>query len=175
MSDPFTTLGLPRHFTIDVAQLEQRFRDVSRTLHPDAHVNASPAERRLAAEKSAAVNEAFRLLKNPQTRAAALLSRVGRTVEENTRAEPALLMEILELREELEGVRGASDREAKVGALRTTVQQHVNDAERDIANAFDGDKEPDAALIDRAYRELIKLRYLYRFLEEADAILDDDA
>jgi molecular chaperone HscB len=173
MTDPFTTLGVPRRFTIDPAQLEQRYRDLSRATHPDKHVQAAPAERRVAAERAVAVNEAFRLLKNTQTRAAALLASVGRTVEEHTRADPALLMEILELREELEQARGAADRVTTVERLRATVQQHVDAAEQTIGTAFDRDGTPDAAQIDRAYEALVKLRYLYRFLEEADSLLEE--
>jgi molecular chaperone HscB len=173
MSDPFTTLGVPRRFSLDLRELEQRFRDLSRALHPDKHAQASPAERRVAAEKSVAVNDAFRILKNPQTRAAALLAASGRTVEEHTRADPALLAEILELREELDGVRNAPDRDALVATMRARVESHVNEAEKVIAEAFDHDDAPVPAKLDRAYESLVKLRYLYRFLEEADAMLEE--
>ena len=173
MSDPFTTLGVPRRFSLDLRELEQRFRDLSRALHPDKHAQASPAERRVAAEKSVAVNDAFRILKNPQTRAAALLATSGRTVEEHTRADPALLAEILEMREELDNVRGAPDRESLVAGMRAQVESRVHEAERVIADAFDREEIPDATKLDRAYDSLVKRRYLYRFLEEADAMLEE--
>ena len=130
----------------------------------------------IAIEKAAAVNEAFRALKNPQSRGAVLLAGVGRVVDEASRAEPALLTEILELREELEAARdvSAEQRSAKVPAMRAQVATRVSAAEGVIAEAFDqaGDS-PSQAAVDRAYRALIELRYLYRFLEEADAMLEE--
>jgi molecular chaperone HscB len=176
MSDPFTVLGVPRRFRLDARLLEQRHRDLSRALHPDKHTQGSPAERRIAVEKAAAVNEAFRTLKNPQSRGAALLAGAGRVVDEASRADQALLLEILELREELESTRAAAAdvRSAKVATMRAQVEARVNAAEAVIAEAFDRDAEPaESDAVDRAYRALIELRYLYRFLEEADAMLEE--
>jgi molecular chaperone HscB len=170
MSDPFEVLGVPRRFRLDMKQVEQRHRDLSRALHPDRFAMGSPAERRLAIEKAAAVNDAFRALKNPLARGAALLASAGRVVEEHTRAEPALLMEVMELREALEAARDAKDA-AAVARLRETVAARVATEEQAIADAFDGAAEPPApAALDRAYAALVKLRYFYRFLEEADAM-----
>lgn len=176
VTDPFETLGIERRFKIDRAAVEQRHRDLSRALHPDKFAQASPAERRLAVEKSAAVNDAFRRVKNPQTRAAALLALAGKPLEENARAEPALLMEVMELREALEEVRGLKPeaREGKVQGLKDTVLAAVKREEDEIAKAFDGES-PAKEAVDRAYAALVKLRYYYRFVEEADAMLDDDA
>jgi molecular chaperone HscB len=173
MSDPFTVLGVPRRFRLDLRDVEQRYRDLSRALHPDKHAQASPAERRLAAEKSAEANEALRKLKDPQSRAAALLAAVGRTLEENTRAEPELLTKMLELREQLEETRAVREgREESVAKLRGDVEREVHAAEQAIADAFDGAREPASDAIDRAFASLVALRYLYRFLEEADAIVE---
>src|SRR4051794_15429497 len=105
MNDPFAILGVPRRFSFPAglasAELEQRHRDLSRALHPDRHVNAPPAERRLALEKAVAVNDAFRTLRDPLSRAQALLALHGVAITEGDRASNALLMEVMELREEL--------------------------------------------------------------------------
>lgn len=170
-SDPFTVLGVPRRFDLDAKALEQRYRDLSRALHPDRHAMAAPAERRLALERSATVNDAFRVLKNPQTRATALLATAGRTVEEHHRADPATLMEVMELREALESVRTGDPCVGAIEALRADVSAKIRHEERTIAEAFDGDRiSTDSASLDRAHEALVKLRYLYRFMEEADEI-----
>src|SRR2546425_13052531 len=44
--DYFSFLGVPRKLNIDTADLEQRFRALSRQFHPDYFYNATPAERR---------------------------------------------------------------------------------------------------------------------------------
>lgn len=173
MTDPFQTLGVPRRFRLDLRQLEQRHRDLSRALHPDRFAQASPAERRLAIEKAAAINDAFRTLKNPQTRAAALLAAAGRPLDEHTRADPALLATVMELREQLDEVRTTHDRDSLV-QLRTTIEAHIAEGENIIAEVFDRTEAPPSAeALDRAQQALVKLRYFYRLLEEADTLTEE--
>src|SRR4026207_338898 len=43
--DYFSFFGLPRRRVIDQAQLERRFRDLSRQFHPDYFYNAAATER----------------------------------------------------------------------------------------------------------------------------------
>lgn len=178
MSDPFEVLGVPRRFRLDLEQLEQRHRDLSRALHPDRYVNASPAERRLAIERAAAVNDAFRALKSPASRAAALLASQGRVIAEHSRAEPELLMEVMDLREKLDDARAAppAERASTVARLRAEVEARVAAEESAIAEAFDARPgvAPEPAALERAQDALIKLRYYYRFLEEAEAIEAED-
>ena len=42
--DYFSLLGLPRDFQIDVSDVERRFRERSRVLHPDRFARAEPRE-----------------------------------------------------------------------------------------------------------------------------------
>lgn len=167
MSDPFTTLGVPRRFTLAPAELEQRHRDLSRALHPDRHVHAPPAERRVALERAVSVNDAFRALRDPLTRAQALLTFHGAPLGENDRAPPALLMEVMELRESLEAARGRPER---VAPLREAVKTRVAAEQRVLAEVFDREGAPDAAALGRARDAAMKLRYFRRFEEEADAM-----
>jgi molecular chaperone HscB len=175
MNDPFATLGVPRRFRLDAKLLEQRHRDLSRALHPDRFAQSSPAERKLSIEKASAVNDAFRALKNPQSRANALLASAGRPVEEHARADQALLLQVMELREQLEALRDRPDRATAMEPLRAEVAAEVAKAEGVIADAFDAsDALPTGEPLERAYQAVVKLRYLYRFLEEADAFAQDD-
>ena len=43
--DYFAFMSLPRKLHIDMADLERRFRELSRQFHPDYFYNATPAER----------------------------------------------------------------------------------------------------------------------------------
>ena len=45
--DYFAFLGLPRKLQFDAADLERRFRELSRQFHPDYFYNATAAERRI--------------------------------------------------------------------------------------------------------------------------------
>jgi len=77
LADFFSFLGLPRKLRIDMADLEQRYRALSRQFHPDYFYNAPPAERRGALEKSSYLNDAYRTLKNPIARVEYLLKLEG--------------------------------------------------------------------------------------------------
>src|SRR6516225_6738916 len=111
MLDPFDTLGIAPTFDIDVGAVEQRYRDLSRVLHPDRHVGASPAERRMSLGKAVEVNEAWRLVRDPIRRAEALLRRRGVEVKEGAepKADPELLMEMMEQREALSEAKSKHD------------------------------------------------------------------
>jgi molecular chaperone HscB len=108
-TDFFSFLGLPRRLRIDISDLEQRYRALSRQFHPDYFYNASPAERRGAVEKSSYLNDAYRTLKNPVARIEYLLKveglAAGEPQEASRKVPPGLLEEVFALNEELDDVR----------------------------------------------------------------------
>src|SRR3979409_2034769 len=107
--DYFAFFGLPRKLSIEAADLEQRFRFLSRQFHPDYFYNATPAERRASLERSCYLNDAYRTLPQPIARVEYLLQLEGlaaRGPEEASKlVPPALLEEVFALNEELDEVR----------------------------------------------------------------------
>jgi molecular chaperone HscB len=112
--DFFNFLGLPRKLRIDMNDLEQRYRALSRQYHPDYFYNASAAERRQALERSSYLNDAYRTLKNPVTRIEYLLKLEGVLETSSTperegfsraKVPAGLLEEVFALNEELDEVR----------------------------------------------------------------------
>ena len=116
--DFFSFLGLARKLNIDAADLEQRYRALSRQFHPDYFYNAPAAERRASLERSSYLNDAYRTLKNPASRIEYLLklengegcvlSAEARSNDGRAKAEsppPALLEEVFALNEELDEIR----------------------------------------------------------------------
>lgn len=107
--DYFSFLGVPRKLQLDPADLEQRFRALSRQFHPDYYYNAAPGERRASLERSSYLNDAYRTLRDPVKRVEYLLSLEGfapRGPEEASKQVPAaLLEEVFELNEELDEIR----------------------------------------------------------------------
>src|SRR5205085_10807330 len=75
--DYFAFLGVPRKLNLDLSDLEQRFRTLSRQFHPDYFYNATPAERRASLERSSYLNDAYRTLKNAAARVEYLLGLEG--------------------------------------------------------------------------------------------------
>jgi molecular chaperone HscB len=124
--DYFTFLGVPRRLTLDLADLERRFRDLSRRFHPDYFYNASPTERLASLERSSYLNDAYRALRNPVTRAEHLLAIEGlpspRSDEGAAKVPPALLEEVFELNEQLDAIREAREAGADPVSLRARLE-----------------------------------------------------
>ncbi|MBE3132521.1 MAG: Fe-S protein assembly co-chaperone HscB [Acidobacteria bacterium] len=120
--DYFRFLGLPRKLQIDLADLEQRFRTLSRQFHPDYFYNATPAERLASMERSSYLNDAYRTLRQPLDRVEYLL-RIEKMAPRDRRASPgqvpeALLEEFFSLSEQLDEIRAARESGASGGELR---------------------------------------------------------
>jgi molecular chaperone HscB len=106
--DYFAFFGLPRRLEVDLKDLEQRFRALSRQFHPDYYYNATSTERLASLERSSYLNDAFRTLRDPIGRIEYLMRVEGVASKESREASaqvpPSLLEEVFELNEELEAV-----------------------------------------------------------------------
>lgn len=159
-----------------MATLEERHRNLSRALHPDRHLDASPHDRRLALSRAIEVNEAYRRLKDPISRAEALLRRAapGDAPQEargsNLGAPPSLLEEVMELREALAGHVQKKDAPA-VAALGAAVDGRRRAAEAALGEIIDAGPLSEISR-KRADSVLTELRYWRRFLDEVAAFED---
>ena len=173
MTDPFEVLGVEPRFDLDMRAIEQRHRDLSRTLHPDRYAGAPAAERRLALGRAIEVNDAFRVLRDPIRRAEALLRRAGTVPGEEgeQKVSPALLMEMMEAREELSDAAKKKDlaHVAKLGEAMRAREQKMLAA---VGNAFAAmARDPDR--VGAVLPLLGELRYIRRYLDEVSAIEED--
>ena len=164
--DPFALLGLSAGYDVDPAALERAFFERSKAVHPDRVAGAPAAERVAALSRSRALNDAYQLIKKPVSRAEYLLARAGVTIGDNERLDPAFLMEILELREELAEARAAGAL-ARVEQLQRAMQARRAEALGALSGLF---AAGDLAAIKH---RLIVLRYIHRYLEECDVALDE--
>lgn len=165
--DPFETLGLPRRYDLDLAVAEKTHRELSRALHPDKHAQGGASERKDALQKAVAVNEAWRIVRDPIKRAESLFALMGVAVGENQepKADPEFLMEMLEQREALEEAKIARDL-ASIRAVADSVRLREAAAQRDLAAGFSSGA--GEALV----AKLGELRFYRRFLDEVAAIED---
>jgi molecular chaperone HscB len=161
-SDAFGLLGILPSFDVDLAALEKAFFERSKTVHPD---RATAADRVVALSQTRALNDAYQTLKKPMARAEYLLARAGVTIGDNERLDPAFLMEVLELREELAEARGDH---ARVEALQKAMKSRRDATLAELPALF------AAKDLEGAKLRVIVLRYLVRYLEECDAALDED-
>jgi molecular chaperone HscB len=191
--DPFATLGIARAFDVDLAAVEKVHRELSRALHPDRYVGASPSERRASLAKAVEVNEAWRVVRDPIRRADALLALRGVATGEGPgapTADPAFLMDMLEHREALSEARQSKDREA-VRRMAAAIEERARGVERALAEGFarvDAKASPsddakasrsvDAKAspsddVDGLAGKVGELKFYRRFLDEVSAIEDE--
>ncbi len=177
MPDAFDLLGIEPRFDVDTRQLGNVHRDLSRALHPDRYASRPSSERRAALGRAIEVNEAFRTLQDPLARGQLLLERLhpsGQAPE--SQADPGFLMEIMELRENL-GEAGAKKDAERIEALADQVRSAQKTVMDELSKLFSqalGQSHDGAVdLLPVIAEKLAVLRYYRRFLDEADALVDD--
>ncbi len=174
--DYFELFDLPSSFHIDTEELERRYLERSRLVHPDRFVSAPARERVAALQQSMQLNDAYKTLIKPGPRAEYLLSRHGITIGGNEQLDPEFLMSVMELREELAEAKQAGDRPL-LRRLEESMLDRRDRALEEIGGWFAeidrgaGDAEP---LWQRVKGNLILLRYINRYIEELDDLDDED-
>jgi molecular chaperone HscB len=111
VTDYYELLGVPRGLNLSLDDLQKRYYDLSRQLHPDRFMQKPEAERLRALDMSSALNDAYRTLKDPIKRAQYLLGLEGFDIGEQRSKDvpPELLEEVFELNMALEEMRGGDD------------------------------------------------------------------
>ncbi|CAO3595663.1 unnamed protein product [Absidia cylindrospora] len=92
-------------FTYDVDEkaLKRQFLKLQQVAHPDSFSNAAERERKYAEIQSSMLNKAYHTLRDPLARAQYMLALHGVEVNEaESLHNPELLMDVMEVREELE-------------------------------------------------------------------------
>ncbi len=152
----FQLLNLQPAFDIDLAQLEVEYFKAQRQYHPDRFVGKPTEERTQALQKSMDINKAYELLKNPLKRAQYLLNLEGIEVggeHDTVKPEQSLLIEIMELREQLEE---AGTDTKLVNQLRNSYENSLLDISKYYAN-----KE-----FQKMAQETLRLGYFTKILVE---------
>lgn len=159
--DHFARLGLPAALELDGVALDRAYFTAQRQWHPDRFVGRPPEERAKASTEAAGLNDAYRTLKDPLSRAVYLAGLKGVELpgDGKTIDDPELLMEAMEAREALHE---AATPEA-VDALAAQARQDTEQALAGLGTLF---LRHDKAAIRKA---LLRLRYLDKFAEEARA------
>jgi molecular chaperone HscB len=171
-ADRFALLGLPRRLDLDVGDLERRYHDASRRVHPDRHQTASPEERALSLAASAALNQAYRTLRDPIARGRYWLELHGDPIgADNNRIPPELAELVFAVQEHLADVRAGRGDATAVAAAREAVANRLATlvAGLDDRYAHDGAAHDPAALTDLK-RRLSDIAYMRTLLRDIDAV-----
>ena len=180
LGDPFNLLGLDPSFELPRDVLERRHRELSQKLHPDRFVGRPGSERRQALSRAIEVNQAQRQLKDPITRAEALLRRLGVALGEGSepRPEPAFLMEVMDWQEQLRAIKDACEPQA-LAAFGATVGEREKGVSERLGVDFRRVFALSSGLPERTQAQeqlganVGKLRFYRRLLTEVEQLEDD--
>jgi molecular chaperone HscB len=166
--DYYSLFALPREFALDPRDLEQRFHDLSRQLHPDRFARAEPRERRIALERATRLNDAYRALKDWRRRAAYLLKLAGQDVfgEGAPLADPDFLEEQLEWREALALARADGDTTA-LGHIAARTRALLTSLEAECGRFFD-EQDWFSESVWEIARRLSRARYYDNIIADAE-------
>ena len=100
--NPFAVLGLEPRMDLCAEDLEATYLKLSRETHPDAHPGAAAEQQVQILSRSADINDAYKILKDPWRRARALLELHQPGIMDQTKnLEPTFLMEAMDQAEQV--------------------------------------------------------------------------
>ena len=172
----FELFGLPQTFRVDRQRLDQRYRELQRVIHPDRYVNAGDVERRVSAQQAMQINAAYQTLKDPLHRGRYLLELAGidHNDEHRTTRDVRFLMEQMELREALSGVRDAPDKLAALDEIQQRIGTELDSLSDEIGNLLD---HAGTERLAAAGELLMKMQFYRRLQDEAvelEVVLEDE-
>ena len=170
----FYRLGMPRQFRLDLQELERSYLSRSREVHPDFHGLDTQARQRISLEQSAAINEAYHVLREPFLRAEYLLRlEGGPSASKYKEMDPAFLEEMLELRMEIEELRDGGNPESPAMAeMERKLTQRRTKLIDDVACRFAQAESQSATAVDRS-AALLEIRKTVNAAKYIQGLLRD--
>lgn len=160
--NPFELVGVQERFPVDAGELHRAWLRATAKHHPDRAVDQDAAHRMLSA-----VNEAYRVLSDPEKAANALLARLGGPGPEHAKALPdGFLMEMLDIRDELEEAKATKDPE-RIGKLEAWADEQRGMWLSRVSEQFAAHGEGND-LRDAIRQSLNAWRYIERLIEQLD-------
>jgi molecular chaperone HscB len=165
----FELFGLPARFSINLGTLENAYRRLQGELHPDRHVSNSEMQRRISLQLSTTVNDAYRTLRHPTSRAQCLIDMAAQSDAKQfgTAVPPAFLIEQMEWREAIESACAAQDI-LELEAIARRLRNEMTMQEKNLAEALDTRNDFQSASI-----KVNELRFYERLRTEIDDALNN--
>ncbi|XP_053558053.1 iron-sulfur cluster co-chaperone protein HscB [Bombina bombina] len=157
--DYFQILDCDKSFTIDILDLQLKYRNLQRLLHPDYFSQKSQSEQEISENQSSLVNKAYNTLLSPLSRGIYLLSLNGITFKDGAESgdvDTEFLFEILEINEDLNEV----STDSEIEEIGKDVQDKLDILTEDVRNAFhEGDFQEAKFLLE-------KMKYYSNILDQ---------
>jgi molecular chaperone HscB len=179
-ADLYTVLGLPRALEVDVADLERRYHAASRAVHPDRYQTASRRERELSLAASAAVNRAYRTLRDPVARGRYWLELHGARLGDEGAGVPAgIAAQVFETQEKLEELRGvgqgpeAEDLHREVREIRAGFAARLDALRDELLAQYAAWNANGGSSLSDLKRRLAEIAYLRTLVGDIDEALGE--
>jgi molecular chaperone HscB len=172
-ADHFAVLGVPRRLDLDGAELERHYHEASRRVHPDRHQTAEARAQALSLAASAALNRAYRTLREPIARGRYWLELHGDAIGlDNNRVPPELAALVFEVQEQLAELRAGQGDPGAIRAARAELAQRLATLVAGLESRYRAWDDPDApAALADLKRTLSDIAYLRTLLRDVDAVL----
>ena len=164
----FELFSVPVSWNIDREAIEERYQQLQKQFHPDRFVTKCDVERRLAAQTSSLINDAYATLLSPLKRAQYLLKLKGFDIDEEnqTTSDLEFLTEQIALREELANI---EQLEAPLEALNNfegRLENHYGMLQDNFEASFRARDYSEAA------NSVVKMQFFVKLLLQVE-LLDD--
>ena len=176
---PFQVLGYDsERMNVDYQDLENRLFQLSKTFHPDRFAGGTLQEIQYSHDHSSAINNAYRILKSPISRAKYLVERELGSIEEKSASVPVDMADLFfETHDYLDEIRD-SNGDAPENAIRAVQEaeagfrEKVRHLEKDLQQKLSlYDSEPGKKVIEEMKEILSHRSYIQSFLRQIDNIL----
>lgn len=164
--NPFKIFDLPVDFHVDQATLSTRYLALQKSLHPDNFTTYSAQEQRLAMQRSAEVNDALQILKDPILRADSIIAiHTGeqQNIEEKSTNDMAFLMQQMQWREQLEEIENDKDSD-QLMQFTADIEATKKTLLGELSTALSASQWQQAKVIND------KLRFIKKLLIEVDRV-----
>jgi molecular chaperone HscB len=178
--DYYRLLGLEgRRLNIDLDQLQRRFYELSRQLHPDHFMLKSEREKQHSEDATSVLNDAYRTLKDPIKRAQYVLAQEGFDIGEQRSSDvpPELLEEVFELNMALEEMRGGVDSaRPQLESAENNFSRMLNAIDAELRTLFAAyDASPAREILSSVRTVLNRRKYIQNLLSEVQKTLESRA
>ncbi len=180
--DLFAALGLARRLVMKPTELERRYHDLGRRIHPDRFASSSAAVKEASLKGTALLTRAYRVLRDPVSRGLYWLELHGEKLADNNKQVPVELAALVfEVQEQLAELREAKDRSASeplaeaIQTWRAEVQAAMEQAREELGANFaswDEGRAEAANLLSNLKAALSKIAYLRTLLRDIDRELE---
>lgn len=162
--NPFAILQLPMQFDLDDITIRKAYIQHAGQSHPDR--STDPEQQMELAARTAVINRAYQQLKDPQSRAEALLVAQGGPAQSEDKSLPTdWLMEMMDCNEQLEAAQRNGETQ-QIHTIEQQLHQKLNQTFEQIQQLFQAWQPPDDLALAKAIRvKLNAVGYIQRLIE----------